>query len=100
VTDALGVAFAAAIPPTLMALAAIIVSLRNGRKTDAVTAQIDAKTGELTAGQDAIHVLVNSNLEKVKADLAAAIAEIAELKQALKALAPHHPHTRRSGDTR
>jgi len=99
-TDALGVAFAAAVPPTLMALAAIIVSLRNGRKTDAIDAKIETKSGELTAGQDAIHVLVNSNLERVKADLAAAISEIAELKRALKALSPMHPHTRRSGDTR
>jgi len=97
VTDAIGVAFATALPPTLMALAAIIVSLKNSRK---VTAQIEAKSGELTAGQDAIHVLVNSNLEKVKADLTAAMMEIADLKRALKALSPTHPHTRRSGDTR
>lgn len=39
---------------------------------------------KLTTKTDEIHVLVNSNLTKVKSDLQHALAEIATLKKALK----------------
>ena len=62
-TQALLVALITAIPPTLMAYIA---------------------WARLTTKADEIHVLVNSNLTKVKLDLAVALDEIAYLKEVLK----------------
>ncbi len=56
------VAFFAVVPPTIAALAAFAQSWRNGKKSDE------------------IHVLVNSNMAAVKAELAAAKIEIADLR--------------------
>ncbi len=70
------VALVAAIPATLAALAALLASRKSVR------------TAEETLDQGKqIHVLVNSNLDKVKAELATANAQIeillAHLKQRL-----------------
>lgn len=67
-TDAVALAIVAAIPPTLAGVAALIVSIRNGKKSDQ------------------IHVLVNSNMTAVKADLATAAKRIASLEALLDAL--------------
>ncbi len=56
------IAAIAVVPPTLMALASFVQSWRNGKKSDE------------------IHVLVNSNMAAVKAELAAAKLEIADLR--------------------
>ena len=57
------VAIIAALPPTIMAYVA---------------------WRQLAIKSEQIHVLVNSNLTKVKADLSRAVKEIAALKKALK----------------
>ena len=78
-SDAVIIAMIVAIPPTLVALAGLISSILNGQKSDK------------------IHVLVNSNMDSLKADLRAALFEIQTLKLAavLQApptvvLPPHH----------
>jgi hypothetical protein len=62
-SDAVAIAMTVAIPPTLVALAGLIQSVRNGKKADQ------------------IHVLVNSNMDALKADLRAAVATIQSLKE-------------------
>lgn len=57
------VAAIAGIPPTILAIATLIQSKKNGKKSDE------------------IHVLTNSNLTKVKEDLVEAKEEIRGLKQ-------------------
>ncbi len=49
-------ALVAAVPVTITAIAGLLVSLRNGQKADLAAVK-----------QQEIHVLVNSNLTKVKA---------------------------------
>ncbi len=61
-TDATFVAVAASVPPTITALAALIVSVRNGRKSDV------------------IHVLVNSKMTQALSDLEDAKKEIIALR--------------------
>ena len=53
-SDAAWIAFAGAIPPTIMALAALIASWRNGRKVESSTKKIEE-----------LHVLVNSRLTQL-----------------------------------
>lgn len=69
-SDVLIVAVIAAVPTTIIALATLWQTIRNG-----------AKATVLTRKADEIHVLVNSNLTTVKAQLAAALAEIVILKK-------------------
>ncbi len=63
-SDAVIIAMIVAIPPTLVALAGLVQSVFNGKKADQ------------------IHLLVNSNMDELKADLRAAVAEIQSLKLA------------------
>ena len=67
-SDTVFIALLTAIPPTLVALAGFIVTLKNGVKSDK------------------IHVLVNSNMTKVQADLAAARLNIEELQVVISKL--------------
>ncbi len=69
-SESMVVAFIAAIPPTLMALASLLKSQENGRKSDQ------------------IHVLVNSNLTNVKQELADANKRIVQLQKTVEALLP------------
>ena len=68
-SDAAQLAVISSIAPTIMALAAFVVGVRNSRKADV------------------IHTLVNSNLTKVKADLELANQKILELATLLGKLA-------------
>ncbi len=61
-TDPIVLAFLAAVPPTIAAVAGVIISYINSKKADA------------------IHVLVNSNLTEVKENLAEAKLEIKTLR--------------------
>lgn len=70
------VALITAIPPTCVALFGLIVSLKNSKKADVITAKAD----EAAVKQQEIHVLVNSNLTAVKDDLEEAKAEIQALR--------------------
>jgi hypothetical protein len=100
-TDAVAVAIiggiASSLPATLTAAVGIFISLRKGRKTDAVSVQathaatkadeakttaalVADKTDELAVGQREIHTLVNSNLAAVKQDLEDAKVEIRALR--------------------
>ncbi len=82
-TDTITMALIAGLPATLTALTGLIVSIKNGRKTDAVVTKVD----DAAVKQQEIHTLVNSNLTKVKDDLAEAKAEITALKALVKTLA-------------
>lgn len=66
-----------ALPPTLMAMAALIVGIINSVKANR------------------IHVLVNSNLSKVQSDLASATVKIGELQTLVAKMAkePREPIT-------
>lgn len=78
------IAIVAAVPSTVTALAGLIVSIRNGKKTDAVAQKTDAvgvQAVEAAEKQVEIHRLVNGNLSQVKADLSAANGEIKALKE-------------------
>jgi hypothetical protein len=63
-SDAVIIAMIVAIPPTLVGLAGLVQSIFNGQKSDA------------------IHLLVNSNMDALKAELKAAVLEIHNLKVA------------------
>lgn len=100
-SDVVLVAIVAAVPVTITAVAGLIVSIQNGHKVEAAarTTQLLADAAAVqqqkiaTAAavkQQEIHVLVNSNLSKVKADLAEAIAEIAALHGLLRDLSEAH----------
>ncbi len=73
-------ALVAAVPVTITAVAGLLVSLQNGRKADVAAVK-----------QQEIHVLVNSNLTKVKADLETAKTEIAALHGLLRDFAAERP---------
>lgn len=82
-TDAVALALLAAIPPTLMALASFVSSLKNGQR--AFENNLDA-----TKKANTIHDLVNGNMADVKAELKAATARlqamdtnVADLKDSL-----------------
>src|SRR5438128_10632017 len=75
-SDAVLIAIVSGIPATLAPLTGVINALRNGR----TMATVRDTTDTLTTGQSAIHELVNSNLTKIKNELAAAHAEIESLK--------------------
>ena len=95
-SDTVTMALIAGLPATLTALTGLIVSLKNGRKTDLVaqqveaaatmTTQVVAKVDDAALKQHDIHVLVNSNLTKVKEDLADAKAEIHSLRALVTSL--------------
>lgn len=68
-TDVVIIAMVTSIPPTIAAVAALFVSIRNGWKADLAAVK-----------QQEIHVLVNSNLTAVKNDLEEAKAEIKALR--------------------
>ncbi len=85
VSDTVLIALIAGVPAALTAAAGLIVSLRNGRKTDAVHIQATTAAdkaviaadkadvaviaaNDLAAGQKEIHGLVNGNLSTVKAE--------------------------------
>jgi hypothetical protein len=53
VTDAVQIALIAATPPTLVALGAIIVAWRNGRKTDELKVTVDGRLTQLLEAADA-----------------------------------------------
>lgn len=70
------VAVLAAIPPTLVAFAAMLSSIRNAKKADAIISKTDE-----------IHTLANSQLSTVTATLAVANEKIAGLEKLMGALA-------------
>lgn len=70
-TDVALVAIIAAVPPTVTALAGLVVSLKNSKKAN-----------DAAVKQEEIHGLVNSNLTKVKNELADARSEIRALHAA------------------
>ncbi len=63
-TESIIIAMIVAIPPTLVAIAGLIQSVMNGKKSEQ------------------IHILVNSNMLALKAELHAAAIEIQDLKLA------------------
>lgn len=65
-------ALIATVPPTLMALAALVVSLKNSRKSDVIIEK-----------SDVIHELTNSNLTSVKEALITANVKIDKLENIL-----------------
>lgn len=85
-TEAIVLALIAGVPGTLAATAALIVSIRNSQKAtlslEKTTASLE-KTEETAKKTDEIHVLVNSNLTAVKADLAIALGQIEKLEKLL-----------------
>ncbi len=85
------------LPPTLVALAGLRQSRRNNQqveqkakelaRTTADTAAIsDQKADALLTKADEIHEQTNSNLTKVKADLAAALIKIEQLEARVASL--------------
>jgi len=77
---ALIVSLVAAVPATIAAFAALMASLKSARKSEETLEQ-----------GKAIHILVNSNLDKVKADLASANSQISILLKHLKQQAAAPP---------
>lgn len=74
----------AGIPATLTAAGGLIVSLKNGRKADQTADKVD----DAAVKQEHIRELVNSNLTKVKDDLAEAKQEILSLRALISSLQP------------
>lgn len=73
----------AALPPTIAALAALRQGQRNEAKADAGA----IKTAELVKKTDEIHVLANSNLQKVTAALEVANQKIEGFEKLLAEIA-------------
>lgn len=76
------VAFFACIPPTLVALAALISSRRNTKKADEIVAKVD----EVHAKAEEIHTTSNGHLTAVTAALAAANEKINSLEKLVTAM--------------
>lgn len=76
------VATIGAAPPTVVAYAALRASRASTEKVEV----IDQKTDELTKKAEVIHVLVNSNLSTVQADLALANQRIEKLQKLIDEL--------------
>lgn len=76
-------ALVAAIPPTIMALAALRVSQKN----TVIAEDTNHKAEVLVEQTEKIHDLTNSNLTAVKADLVAATEQIKDLQALVKTLA-------------
>jgi hypothetical protein len=72
-TDPTILAIIAAVPPTLLALAAFMQSFKNNILSKDRSAKTNAKIDE-------VHVLANSNLTRVRADLAVALKRIETLE--------------------
>ncbi len=85
-SDVVLVALVTGAPVMVTAVAGLIVSLRNGRKVDDAARAQQSNSDAAAAKQQEIHVLVNSNLSKVKADLETAKTEIAALHALLRDL--------------
>ena len=95
-TDTTILALIAAIPPTLTSLTALIVAIRNGRKTDRIglqTALIETKTDLVTAhahniavGQHIINEKVDGNLTELKQALDLALSDNENLKRTVREL--------------
>lgn len=71
-TDTVVLAIIGIIAPTVASVGAVMVSLRNGTKTDTVIAKTEL-----------VHTLVNSNLTAVKDALSAALERIKKLEDLL-----------------
>jgi hypothetical protein len=79
----------AAVAPTLTGIGTLIATLRNGRVVIASkenTDHIVQQTEAVTKKTDEIHILVNSNLAAVKADLALANQRVQKLETMLATL--------------
>lgn len=88
-TDSAIIAIFASLPPTIAAIAALVVSVRNGAKT--LTLEKNMKDyvngGEIREQKlDVVHDLVNKNFSDMKAELMAARALIEGLKESVVAL--------------
>lgn len=79
---AIAVALFGAIPPTLMAYAA----LRQGKRVGAQTVAVAATTDHLVTKTAEIHVLTNDNLSRITARLEVANAKIAGLERLVSLL--------------
>lgn len=82
-SDAFWLAIITAVPTTLAALGALIVSIRTGRKTDVVAAKVEA----VDAKAIEIHSLTNSNLSAVRTALEVANTKIDGLKAQVAVMA-------------
>jgi len=76
-SDTVMLAFIASIAPTIAAIAAMVIGLRNTRETK----KVEAKTDTIIEKAAEIHTLTNSNLSAVTKALELAQAEIGSLKQ-------------------
>jgi hypothetical protein len=83
-SDPVQLALISSIPPTLAGLAALIVGIRNSRKSSAENSLIIKKSDE-------IHTLTNSNLTSVKAELVAASERIKALESLVTSMAAARP---------
>lgn len=75
-------AIVTALPATVTALAGLVISLKNGKKADAIGAKADVAAVK----QQEIHVLVNSSFSKVKDDLAATRLDLETAKAEIAVL--------------
>lgn len=91
-------AIVTALPPSILALAAFLQSLRNDRqaimRTSALETKIEDKSAILVAKTDEIHSLTNGNLARVMMELSVALTRIVQLEDQVKTLnaeAAYHP---------
>lgn len=79
-----------ALPPSLLALAAFLQSMRNDRRaaerTRALDTKIDTNSAVLVAKTDEIHTLTNGNLARVMMELSLALSRIVQLEDQVKSL--------------
>lgn len=93
VTIAIVTAFCAALPPTIVAIAALIQA-RTAAKAAAkaaneavVAAAVSSEKSDLLAEKtEVVHKLVNSNLTTVKDDLAVTKADLLQARERIEAL--------------
>jgi hypothetical protein len=83
-TDTVALALVASIPPTIAAVAALVVGIKNGSRAIAHNEQADQKAEQ-------IHVLVNSNMTEVKANLAMALERVKNLESMIMKLSGGDP---------
>jgi hypothetical protein len=91
-SDTTIIAILAAIPPTLMALAAF----RQGKINTVMAEKAEVKADSIIHKADEIHTMTNSNLTKVNADLEMANKRVESLENLIKSMAePKQPETKK-----
>lgn len=85
-TDATVVAIVTALPPTIAAIAALIVTIRNGTRSAERVAKVDTKVNTIIDKTAEIHELTNGNLSRTADALQVSTEKVVHLEKLVASL--------------